>query len=339
MRTIEISRFGPPDVLKLAERPAPQPGEKELIVRVKAIGVNFADTMARVGVYPSIPKPPFVPGLEFAGVVDQIGSGVKGVRRGQRVMGLMKLGAYAEQVCVRPEQIVAIPREMSFEEAAAFGVSYMTAYHALVTLANISRGERVLIHAAAGGVGTAATQVAKCYGGEVFATASTDRKLRVAAEQGADHCINYSHDDFERVIRQTTDGYGVDIVLDSVGGRVFRKGWRLLAPMGRYVLYGFASVAGPRTLRWGRGLIEMLSVPLIYPPSLVTKNRAVMGFNLYFLDHKVEYFRSALGRLLHLYEKKKLKPVIGRTFAFEQTAEAHRFLQSRESYGKVVLIV
>ncbi len=339
MRTIVISRFGVPEVLKIVERPVPKPDINDVLVRVKAIGLNFADILARLGLYPSIPDPPFVPGLEFSGIVESVGSKTKRIKKGDRVLGFTRQGAYAEYLCVKADQVHPIPRQMTFVEAASMGVTYLTAFHGLVTLANMRRGERVLIHAAAGGVGTAVIQLAKHYGAEVFATASSTRKLEIAKREGADHCINYAEDDFARVIRRETDGYGIDIVMDSVGGRIFRKGWTLLAPMGRYVLYGFASVTGKRKINKAHLLREVLSMPPLFPPTLVSKNVGIFGFNLYFLAHKTEYLQATIDKLLRLYGRKKIKPVVGRTFPFEEVVSAHEHLQSRESVGKVVLVI
>ena len=339
MRTIVISRFGVPEVLKIVERPVQKPDVDDVLIRVKAIGLNFADILARLGVYPNIPDPPFVPGLEFSGVVESVGSKTKRVKKGDRVMGFTRQGAYAEYVCVRANQVHSIPQRMTFVEAASIGVTYLTAFHGLVTLANMRKGERVLIHAAAGGVGTAAIQLAKHYGAEVFATASSAQKLEIARREGADHCINYVEDDFARVIRRETDGYGIDIVMDSVGGRIFRKGWKLLAPMGRYVLYGFASITGKRRISKALMLKEVLSVPPLFPPTLVSKNLGFFGFNLYFLGHKITYLRATINKLLRLYGQNKIKPVVGRTFPFEEVVSAHEHLQSRESIGKVVLVI
>ncbi|MEK6757195.1 MAG: zinc-binding dehydrogenase [Bacteroidota bacterium] len=339
MRAAVVTRFGPPEVLKILEWPTPVPASGEVLIRTKAIGLNFADAFVRMGYYPSVPEPPFIPGIELTGVIERVGNGVKGIREGDRVVAIRKHQAYAEYVCVPATQTMRLPKTMSFEEAAAFGVTYLTAYHGLVTLAHVQPEEKLLLHAAAGGVGTAALQIAKHLGAEVFATASSNEKLELARKQGADHLINYLTEDFAEIIRSDTNEYGVDVVLDSVGGRVFRKGWKLLAPMGRYVLYGLAAVTGERRVKKVRALRELASIPWIYPPSIETKNVSLMGFNLFFLMHKVEYLRGALQELLKLYKKRVLRPVIGAKYPFERIAEAQAFLQSRKSVGKVVVLM
>jgi NADPH:quinone reductase-like Zn-dependent oxidoreductase len=334
-----VTKFGPPEVLQLREVPTPQPGAGEILVRTKAIGLNFAELVQRMGYYPETPRPPFIPGLEMCGVVDKVGKGVTGLARGDRVMGFMKRGSYAEYVALPSERVVRLPKKVSFEHGAALGVAYFTAYHGLITLANIQKGEKLLQHAAAGGVGTAAIQLAKLRGAQVYATASSAQKLEIARTQGADCVINYREEDFSDVVRRETGGYGVDVVMDSVGGKTFRTSWNLLAPMGRYILYGFAGVVNRRGIGKLTALKEFASVPLIYPPTLLQRNVGLHCFNLFFLTHKVEYLTRVAQSILKLYLEKKIHPVIGKTFSFQEIAEAHAYLQSRQSYGKVVVLV
>ena len=339
MRAIEIARFGSPEVLKIREMPVPSIGEADVRVSVKTIGINFADLFARLGYYPAIPKPPFVPGLEFAGTVESIGKGVKGFRKGDRVLGFTRLKAYAEFVSVPAGLLTRMPSGMSFKEAAALGVTYLTAYHGLVTLGQIKKGESLLLHAAAGGVGTAALQIAKHLGVQVYATVGSKAKIQTAREQGAVLTINYADQDFAEIIRRETNGQGVDVILDSVGGKVFRKGWKLLRPMGRYILYGFAAAASPKGVPKIKALVESASFPLIYPPSIVSRNVTLSGFNLYFLFDKVDYLQQTMRKLLGWYDKGIVKPVIGAVYPFEKIQEAHQFLQSRQSIGKVVVTI
>jgi alcohol dehydrogenase len=195
------------------------------------------------------------------------------------------------------------------------------------------------LHAAAGGVGLASIQIAKHLGLEIFATAGSAEKLLAAEREGADYVINYRDGDFAAPVKRQTGGYGVDIVMDSVGGSVFRRSWKLLAPMGRYVLYGFASVTGKGGLNRLRMVKEAVQVPLLFPPSMVSRNVSLMGFNLYFLTHKVRYLKGATRQLLSWYEKKIIAPSFGSAFAFDEIPQAHEFLQSRKSIGKVIVEV
>ena len=339
MKAVFVTRFGPPDVLEIREVPRPEPGHGEVLVRVKSIGLNFAEVFGRLGVYPSIPDPPFVPGIECSGVIESVGSGVRRVKRGDKVMVFSRQGSYAEYVCTPERFVTKMPRGLSFDVAAALSVTYYSAYHGLVTLANIRKGEKVLIHAGAGGVGTAAIQIAKYLGAEVFATVGSDEKVQIATGQGADHVVNYRTEDFGEFVKMKTGGEGIDVVLDSVGGEVFKRGWNLLAPMGRYVVFGFAAVTGKSSISKIKALGQALRVPWIFPPSLVSKNVSLMGFNLYFLTHKVQYFRSVSDTILGWYSRKIIRPVLGRKFPLSRIVDAHTFLQSRKSVGKLIVDV
>ncbi|MCU0452621.1 MAG: NADPH:quinone oxidoreductase family protein [Bacteroidetes bacterium] len=337
MRAAVITRFGPPEVLQFRDLPSPSLMPGGVRVRVHAIGLNFADVMARLGVYPSIPKPPFVPGIEFTGEVVEIAPGVRSVRRGDRVMGFSRQGAYAEEVCVPAGFVRRVPDGMSDHEAAAFTVTYLSAYHGLRTLARVARGETVVVHAAAGGVGTAALQLLKHWGARSIATASTEEKLAVARAHGADETLLAGNGRIERRLRELTGGRGVDVVLDSVGGSLYRDSWRSLATMGRYVLFGFASVTGRRRLGRWKLLKEILATPLVFPPTLPSRNISLMGFNLYFLAERSEYLQSAAAELLKLWKKGAIKPFIGRVVPFDELVDAHAWMQSRKSTGKVVI--
>ena len=339
MKAAVVTKFGPPSVLQIRDVPDPEPAEHQVLVKVKCIGLNFAEILGRLGIYPSIPDPPFVPGIEFSGVVERTGARVRGFKRGDRVAGFSKQGSYAEFVCVDRNHIVRMPPKMSFDHGAALTVAYLSAYHGLVTLANARRGEKLLIHAAAGGVGIATIQIAKFLGMEIFGTVGSDEKAGFAVDAGADHVINYSTQDFSKEILARTNGYGIDVVMDSVGGSVFRKGWNMLAPMGRYVLYGFASVTGKGGLNRLKMYKEALKVPLIFPPGIPSRNVALMGFNLYFLTHKKAYFGRATRQLITWYRKNIIKPHIGATFRFDDIVSAHEYLQTRKSVGKVVVRV
>jgi NADPH:quinone reductase-like Zn-dependent oxidoreductase len=228
---------------------------------------------------------------------------------------------------------------MTFEQAASFLVTYMSAWHGLRTLAQTKPGETLLVHAAAGGVGTACAQLGRHWGCTVIGTASTNAKMDIAVENGVTHAFNYTSESVSGAVSRLTSGRGVDVVMDSVGGRVMRQSWKVLAPMGRYVLYGFAAVAGKKRLHYLKLAREILSFPLLVPTSFPSKNVSFMGFNLYFLADRTDLFRSAASELLSLFRRGKIAPVIGRIFPFEEVVEAHAFLQSRQSIGKVLLRV
>jgi NADPH:quinone reductase-like Zn-dependent oxidoreductase len=330
-------RFGGPDVMVLREWKRPEPGHGEVLVRVRAVGLNFADLFARMGVYPLTPPPPFIPGLEFSGEVETAGEGVTELLPGTRVMGYSRHGSHAEYVAVQASLLLPVPGELSYQEAAAFPAVGMTAYHGLVRLAHLQKGEKLLIHAAAGGVGLATLQLARFLGAETFATAGSDEKLAVAARHGAQHVINYNTHDFAVEIRTLTDRHGVDVIMDSVGGKVFRKGWSLLAPMGRYVLFGVAAVTGEGGLNRLKAARVLGSMPPVFPSSLIGRNKGIFGFNLGTLTGKERYLREAADEIMHLLGQGVLRPIIGKVFPFSEMREAHRYLQSRQSVGKVVV--
>lgn len=339
MRAFVIDRFGGPEVLELRDVPRPAPTSGQVLVRVRAIGLNFADVAERLGVYPGIPKPPFIPGMEFSGVIEELGEGVVSHLVGDRVMGYSFIGSHAEYVAVSERQVAPMTEAMSFEEGAAFLVSNLTAYHALVTLANGQRSEKILIHAAAGSVGLACLQMARYLGMEIIATAGTDEKLQLTRQHGAQHTINYQKLAFDEEVRRITAGYGVDVVVDSIGGRVFTPGWNLLAPMGRYVLYGFADAIKPGKFSKLHGTMAYLSMPKIHPARLPSLNRSLIGFNLSKLVHRTEYLMRAGLEIRRFLEANILKPIVGRVFCFEELPEAHTFLQNRLSVGKIVITV
>ena len=337
MKAAIVTKFGAPKVLKVQDWPEPIPQKGQVKIRVKAIGINFADVMARLGLYPGIPKPPFVPGIEVTGIITKLGEGVRKWRRGDRVIAFPQLGGYAQYAVVNQKQIVPLPKRMNYEEGAALGVAYLTAYHGLVTLGHLHKDEKLLLHAAAGGVGIAGLQIAKHIGAEIFATASSAEKLEIARAQGAKHLINYQTEDFEEVIQKKTNGVGVDVVLDSIGGTVFKKGWRLLSPMGRYVLYGFAAISGKRTYSKLKAIREILAAPVLFPHTLLSRNISLSCFNLFFLSQKSDYLRNILRIILDWQAVGIVKPVIGARYPFEKIAEAQAFMQSRKSTGKIVI--
>src|SRR5215213_9970539 len=241
MRAVVIPRNGGPEVLEVQERPDPQVAPGEVRVAVRAAGINFADLMARAGIYPDAPKLPAVVGYEVAGEVESVGEGVETVAVGDRVMAGTRFGGYAQLVTVDEGQALPLPDSFTFEQGAGFVVNYTTAYAGLVVMGGLQKGERVLIQAAAGGVGIAATQVARGVGAEIFGTASAS-KHEAIREQGVDHAIDYRTQDFESEVRRITNGEGVDVVMDAIGPKSFRKDYRLLRPGGRMIMFGLSEV-------------------------------------------------------------------------------------------------
>lgn len=339
-RIIEITRFGPPEVLKIKEVPIPKPGSEEVLIEVRAIGLNFADIFERLGLYKAAPKAPFVPGFEVSGIIKEVGQKVQGFQIGQRVLGVTRFGGYQTHVKLHQDFVRVLPGDFSFEEGAGLPTTYLTAYHGLFNLAHMKTGERVLIHAAAGGVGTAAIQLVKIFNGEIYATCGSDMKVKFLHEQDVAHAINYTTHDFEKEIRSLTGGGGVDIVMDSVGRKTFRKSYRLLNPMGRLVVYGLGGLM-PRGKRinWVKLVFQYLTLPRVNPFNMMAENKTIAAFHLAYMFKFVHEFHQAMDQLMKWANQGKIRPIIGKTFPFEQAAEAQNFLQSRKSVGKVILTV
>jgi NADPH:quinone reductase-like Zn-dependent oxidoreductase len=339
MKAAFVTRYGGPEVLEILETPRPDPLPLHILVRVEAIGLNFADIFGRFGVYPGTPEPPFIPGLELSGVVAGLGTGVTQFKEGDRVMGYSRLGSHAEFVVLDERLAMRIPEGMPFDEGASFLATNLSAYHGIVRLANTRPGERLLVHAAAGGVGIASVQIGLHLGCEVFATAGTDAKADVVRRQGAHHVVNYRSADFFREFMEITNSHGVDVVMDSVGGDVFRKSWDLLAQMGRYILYGISSVTGKGALSKLKVAKAFSLMRPIFPPSLPGTNKGIFGFNLGTLKGKEEYFKEAVTKIVELYHAGAVRPFVGSRYPFSKIVEAHRALQLRQTIGKVVVLM
>ncbi|MFB6142042.1 MAG: zinc-binding alcohol dehydrogenase family protein [Halorientalis sp.] len=321
MRVAAVTAFGDSEVLDVQERDRPDPGPGEARIEVRAAGVNFADIMQRRGHYQGGPEPPYVPGMEVAGVVDAVGEGV-GRDVGDEVMGFVEEGGYAEYATANAAGLFDLPEGMSFAEGAGFPVQFLTAHNCLFEWGDLTEDERVLIHAAAGGVGTAAVQLASGAGAEVFGTASTEEKLALAERLGCDHPIQYTETDFVEVVNDTTDGDGVDLVLDGIGGETSAESLDALAHFGRMVSFGAAS---------GRPG-EVNTADLLFA------NQTVIGYHLgqaMYRDPGRVF--AAVPELTEQLESGALEVVVGHEFDLEEAAEAHQFIEDRKSSGKVVL--
>ena len=332
MKAWVAPRYGPPSVLRLVDVPDPVPAAGEVVVRVRAIGLNFADCAARMGVYPNVPRPPVVVGMEVAGTVAALGPGVSAPPPGTRVAAVPIFGGHAELARVKVTHVRRLPDSVGFTAGASLAVTGLTADHALFTVGRIRAGERVAITAAAGGVGTMAVQLAAAAGARVLAVASTPAKRELAASLGAHETCSY--EEYPREVAA-----GVDVVLDSVGGSVFRPGWRALRGDGRYVLFGFAAGVGPRGVRWLRAGLELVRMGILAPVMLVSPCRTLAGFNLSLVPQLADELQARFARLETLVAAGELRPVIGATFPFHRLPEAHALLQGRGSTGKVVVEV
>jgi synaptic vesicle membrane protein VAT-1 len=342
MKAVVLTGHGGPEVLQVQERPDPAVGPGEVRIAVKAAGLNFADTMARVGLYPDAPKPPCVLGYEVAGEVESVGEGVDSVKVGDRVVAGTRFGGQCDLVSVAEDQVLPLPDRLSFEQGAAVPVNYATAYCALVVMAGLKAGERALIHAAAGGVGTAAVQIARHHGAEVFGTASASKHDAIR-ELGVAHAIDYRTQDFEQEVMRLTDGKGVDVVIDATGPTNFRKDYRVLRQGGKLVMYGL-SEASAGTGRDVRKLIGSLArMPFATLPwwkslQVMNENKGVFGLNmLHWWDREGDVTRIT-GPLIEELEEGGLEPVVAESFPFERAGDAHQLIGERRNIGKVVLV-
>jgi NADPH:quinone reductase-like Zn-dependent oxidoreductase len=343
MRAVVLTGHGGPEVLQVQERPDPAVGPGEVRIDVKAAGINFADTMARVGLYPEAPKPPCVLGYEVAGEVESVGTGVDAVKLGDRVMAGTRFGGQASMVSVSEGQVIPLDDSFSYEQGAAFPVNYSTAYAALVIMGGLREGERALIHAAAGGVGISATQIARSRGAEIFGTASASKHEAISA-QGVDHPIDYRTTDFEQEVRRITDGEGVDLIMDATGPTNFRKDYRLLREGGRLIMYGASELATQQgrsipTLARNLMRMPMATMPWWKSLSILSENKGVFGLNMLAWQD-----REGLDRVIEPLSKEveertiKIDPVVAEAFPFDRAGDAHRFIAERRNIGKVVLV-
>lgn len=342
MKAVVLTGHGGPEMLQVQERPAPDAGPGQVRIAVVAAGINFADTLARVGLYPDAPKPPCVLGYEVAGEVESVGEGVEGFLPGDRVMAGSRFGGQAELVSVDADQVLPLPDRLSFEQGAAFPVNYGTAYAALVIMGGLRDGDRVLIHAAAGGVGISATQIARGVGAEIFGTASASKHDAIRA-QGVAHAIDYRTQDFEAEVNRITDGEGVDVIIDALGPTSFRRDYRLLRQGGRLVMYGLSEASTetgrsiPRTLR-ALARMPLATMPWWKSLSLMNENKGVFGLNMLSWWDREGDINRVIEPLAGALESGELEPVVAEAFPFDRAGEAHSFIGQRKNVGKVVLV-
>jgi NADPH2:quinone reductase len=323
MKAVRYHQCGDADVLRWEAAPDPVPGDDEVLIKVEAAGVNFADLMRRSGRYHFKTEFPAMLGTEAAGVVQECGGNFANFATGDRVFCRTTAAACQAELVVAPvSETIPIPAALSFVDAAAVPVVFLTAYHMLKTLAPVRPGENILIQAAASGVGTAAVQLAKIWGGRVLATASSDEKLDLVRRLGADACINYAKLDFVSEVMGHTSGAGVDRVLECVGGDVLLKSIDALAPGGMLMIYGRASG----------------DLPPLPAEQIFAKNLHVIGLNIGGQPWTQAHHRNAIDEILDLVAEGRIKPVISKVFPMARVVEVHNYLSDRKTMGKVVLV-
>lgn len=337
MRQIVISRAGGLDVLKIQEGPEPKAGKGEVTIKVKASGLNFADILARQGLYLDAPKTPCVVGYEVSGIIDTVGEGVDPNLLNSSVLALTKFGGQAEKVKVPVHQVFKKPESLSFEEAAAIPVIYLTAYGLLIAMGSLQKGESVLIHNAGGGVGLAAIDIAKKYGAIIYGTASAS-KHSFLKERGLDYPIDYRTKDWQPILNELTHDRGVELIIDPIGGTHWKKSYNALRSTGRLGMFGVSSASATGL----KGKLQMLMVaiqtPWFHPFSLLDKNKAVFGLNLGHLWHEEKKITNWMNVILDGVKDGWVRPYVDKAFPFDQIGQAHDYLESRKNIGKVVLI-
>jgi len=337
MKAWELSRTGGPDVLELVDRPAPTPGPGEVAVDVAAIGINYAEVLSRRGLYGWAPRRPYVPGMEVAGTISALGPGVDR-RIGERVMCGMQHGGYAERVVVDAARALPAPDDFSIDEAAAFAVNWMTAWVSLTEMARLRPTDRVAITAAAGGVGSAAVMLARSWGCDVVGLAGSAEKLARVRGFGAADTVDYRADDFHERLAEVAGDRGFDVVLEVVGGDVFRALTDQLAPFGRIVVAGYASLdySWWNPLSWWRAWRGM---PRLGLSRAAEDSIGMLATHIGYLLPDEARLHEVWSGLTDHVTRHRLRPVVGATFDFADLPDAHRFMESRRSVGKIVVRV
>jgi len=336
MKQIVITTHGRPKAMQIEDKPDPAPGEGEVLIRVRASGINFADILARQGLYPDAPKLPCVVGYEVAGIVEGLGKGAAGHKIGDPVFALTRFGGYSDLVNVPASQVFPKPDSISFEQAAAIPVTYLTAYALLIVMGALKKGESVLIHNAGGGVGLAALDIAKHTGAIAYGTASPS-KHSFLKERGLDHPIDYRNTDWLPALLDLTGGKGVELVIDPLGGGSWKKSYKALRPTGRLGVFGFSAAAGVG-IRAKLGLLrEVIKIPRFNPLVMMGVNKGVFGLNLGHLWQEREKLGEWMGVIVEGVEQGWVRPYVDKAFPFEQATEAHQYLEARRNVGKVVL--
>jgi NADPH:quinone reductase-like Zn-dependent oxidoreductase len=330
MRVVVITKHGGPDVLQVQERPDPRIGPGEVRIDAAAAGINFADVMARIGVYPDAPKTPCVVGYEVAGTILELGEGVEGLDHGQRVMAGTQFGGYASQVVVPAGDVVPLPDRLTFEQGAAIPVQYSTAWAGLIGYGSLQKGERVLIHSAGGGVGIAATQIAKRHGAEVYGTASPGKHARIK-DLGVDHVLDYTTSGWEEGLPK------FDLIMDAIGGRSFRRDYELLRAGGRLVAFGASAVVSGEKRNLVSGLGTVLKMPRFNMLKQMSESKAVIGLNMLSLWKDRGTLQPWIAPLNELLDDGTIEPVVAGAFSFQEAGTAQRMITERRNVGKVVL--
>jgi len=331
MEQIQISKHGAPNVLSVINKPSHSLGKNEIRIQVSACGVNFADLMMRMGLYPEAPKPPFTPGYEIAGTIIEKGANVTSFNIDDRVFAFTKFGGYTSEAVIDYTQVKIIPTHLSFEQAACIPVNFSTAWVALHNMARIKENDRVLIQSAAGGVGIAAIQLALQAKAKVFATVGSQEKVNYLNQYPLEKVLTYS--EWKNEPRETS----FDIILDSFGGSSLKQAFSHLSPTGRVVNYGISQITNSNKRSIINTLKTFSQTPFFTPFKLMMQNKGIFGLNMLTLSENPQLLSSIMDEICLMFENKKLNTHISKSFDFENAADAHQFLHDRKNIGKVIL--
>jgi len=337
VRAIVTTRNGDVGAMKIEQCPDPVPAQGQVLVRVKAAGLNFADILARQGLYPDGPPKPCIMGYEVSGIIEAVGDGVAANLIGKSVIAMTRFMGQAELLVVSTAQIFDKPDNLTFEQGAAIPVNYLTAWALLVAMGGLQKDEAVLIHNAGGGVGLAALDIAKHIGAKTFGTASA-AKHEFLKQRGLDHAIDYRNQDWLPVLKKMTNGRGVELVIDPIGGGHWKKSYEALRATGRLGMFG-VSAASANGLKGKVGLLKAAwQTPWFHPFGLLNKNKGVFGLNLGHMWHEGEKVAEWMRVILDGVKEGWVRPYVSKSFPFDQVGEAHAYIESRKNIGKVVLI-
>ena len=337
MKQIVIARAGAPDVLSIENVADPQPKAGELMIRVAAAGINFADILARQGIYPDCPPYPCVVGYEVSGVVDAIGEGVDEGWLGKQVLALTDFGGYADMACVDARYVWEKPAALSFQAAASLPLNTITAWGLLMAMGGLCEGETVLIHNIGGGVGLSALDIALHAGATVIGTAS-GRKHEFLKQRGAHHLIDYTTDNWEQAVAEITQRQGVELIIDPLGGKHWKRSYKALRSTGRLGVFGISAAATSSGLGGKLALAKLaLSMPFFHPVGMMRGNRGVFGINIHAMYEESGKLNAWMQHILAGVDAGWLRPHVDRVFSFDEAAQAHAYIEARKNIGKVLL--
>ncbi len=338
MQQIWVTKHGAPHVLKQEESPDPIPRNGELRIRVESAGVSFKDLEARMGRWGQYPNPPFVPGFEVAGTVDIVGQGVPDFQEGDPVFALTHFGGYTDTICVPYYQVFKRIQWMPIQDAAALPFNYLTAYMLVRVYGSVQSGDKVLIHNAGGGVGSAAVDICRIMGAEIFGTASPE-KFDFLRGKGVQHLIDYRNFDYERAVKDLAGKNGVNVILDSLGGIHWPKNGRLLSKTGRYVFYGMQSSIRGQTFSRMPHWRNLVMTPIYNLIQLTKENRSISGGDMLSLMKEPHLYQAWMKQIITWYDEALFRPNVDKTFLLSEAEKAHHYLHERKNNGKVVLLV